>query len=344
MLHFALESMKAELIKSYCLRNRNNLTVVILNLGGIIQTLKIPNREGNLVDVVLGYDTFDSYVDHPYDCFGATIGRVAGRVTDGKFTMDGQIYTLAKNHGTFHLHGGEVGFDQRIWKSEPYTIDGEEALRLQYLSPDGEEGYPGNLDVQVHYCLTHDNTLRIKYFAKTDKRTPLAMTNHSYFNLNGEGSGAIRDHFLKIHSDEIVQVDEDMGHLGIKKKVDGTPDDFRFGAKIGERLDRLHNNHGAMYVNDNQGNLKRMAELFGQVQGIKMDVWTTAPFTQVYMGEHLQVNSGKGGKRYHKFSGICLECQRYPDAPNHPDFANNFLEPGELFEHQTEYRFSSLDR
>jgi aldose 1-epimerase len=323
----------------YTLENQNGMQVKITNFGGIVTSLKIPDREGHQDDVVLGFNSLKGYLhDNPY--FSAIVGRFANRIAHGKFSLDGMDYSLATNHGHHHLHGGVRGFDKVVWDIEEVYPGGSSGIRLSYRSADGEEGYPGNLDVFVTYILTADNELRIDYDATTDKPTPVNLTHHSYFNLSGTGGSDILDHELMIDADRYTGVNADLIPTGELKNVGGTPFDFRRSTTIGERIDQVASGFDHNFVLNNKGELSRVAELYDRNSGRIMEVHSTEPGMQFYTGNDLNGKIlGKGGVIYFKHTGLCLEPQHFPDSPNQPDFPNTILRPGEKYTQTTIYRF-----
>jgi aldose 1-epimerase len=333
----------------FVLRGTGGMEVGITNYGGIVTSLKVPDRDGKLADVVLGFDKLDGYLAaHPF--FGVIVGRYANRIAKGSFTLDGKTYTLARNNDENHLHGGRRGFDKFVWKAEPAMNKDGPSLRLSRVSPDGEEGYPGNLTVSVTYRLTSDNALRIDYQATTDKATPLNLTNHSYFNLAGEGKGDILGHEVEIFADRFTPVDASLIPTGEPKSVEGTPLDFRkptkIGARIGQDDEQLKRGRGYdhNYVLNKRSD-SRAAELAARVYepttGRVIEVLTTEPGMQLYTGNFLDGTvRGKGDKIYKYRYGFCLETQHFPDSPNQSKFPSTILRPGEKFESTTIYRFS----
>ncbi len=325
------------------LSNRNGLTVRITNYGGIITELHVPDREGLLKDVVLGFDSLEPYLAaHPY--FGAIVGRAAGRISKGEFEIDGKRYALAINDPPNHLHGGLVGFDKKLWTIESDSGQTGESLKLSCSSPDSEEGYPGNVHVEVTYSLTEDNELAIHYEATSDQATPISLTNHSYFNLNGEGSGNILDHQLQIFADRYTPTDKYLTFTGKLLSLDGLPNDFKTPALIGSRIDRLLKNHGDNYVvNRSSNELTLAARLVSPESGRVMETLTTQDCLQFYTGKYLDGTlTGKSGNPYNAHTALCLECQGYPDAVNHDAFGSVALSPDEKYQHTTVYRFSNL--
>jgi len=331
----------------YTLVNKNGMTVRITNYGAIVVDLIVPGKDGEFDDVVLGYKTPERYIENnPY--FGAIVGRYGNRIAKGKFTLDGTDYTLAINDGENHLHGGLKGFDKVVWQSEGFTSDEGPGVKLFYLSEDGEEGYPGNLNVTVRYILTQDNGLKIEYLAVTDKPTVLNLTNHSYFNLAGEGEGDILHHVLWIDADQITPVVEGLIPTGEFRDVTGTPFDFRIPTAIGERIynDNAQLALGPGYdmnwvINDWDRSLKKAVTVYEPNSGRVMDVWTTEPGMQFYSGNFLDGSiTGKSGKHYSCRSAIVLEADHFPDSPNQPNFPSVILRPGKNYSQTTIYQFS----
>ena len=318
----------------------------ILDYGGIVQSLLVPDRHGNLADVVLGFDTLEPYLqEHPY--FGALVGRYANRIARGKFSLNGKDYQLACNNGPNHLHGGNHGFDKKLWDTETRGSESGPQLVLRYLSPDGEEGYPGNLQVEVTYTLTADRALQIVYSATTDAPTILNLTNHTYFNLAGGGS--ILDHEIALYADDYLPVDENLIPQEFSAWVAGTAMDLRQRAPIGQYLERDDEqltraaggfDHCWVRVRDADKH-GFVAELFEPQSGRRMCVYTTQPGIQCYTANFLDGTlTGKSGKPYEKHAGLCLETQHYPDSPNHVGFPSTLLQPGEAYRQSTTYRFS----
>jgi aldose 1-epimerase len=331
-------------VDRYTLTNRNDLHVSIITLGGIVTELMIPDRDGRLADVVLGFASLDGYLaEHPY--FGAIIGRYGNRIGNARFNLDGQSYSLAANDGENHLHGGHQGFDKVIWSAEPGTeVDGP-SVELNYISPDGEEGYPGELNTTVIYTLTHLNELKVEYRATTDRPTPVNLTHHSYFNLKGLGE-SIHDHVLKIDADQFTPVDSGLIPTGELRDVTGTPMDFRQPAPIGARIDddydqlRLGRGYDHNWVLKTNARKPTLAvTVVEPATGRTMQVLTTEPGMQFYSGNYLDGVGGKGGVNYQCRSGFCIEAQHFPDSPNKPEFPSTLLRPGETYLSTTIYRF-----
>jgi aldose 1-epimerase len=333
-------------IESYTIRNANGLEMQVITYGGIITSLKIPDKEGNLADVVLGYDNLEGYIEsNPY--FGAIIGRYGNRIAGGQFNLDGTTYELAKNNGPNHLHGGEKGFDKVVWQAEPFEDSNAAGVRLSYRSPDMEEGYPGNLDVVVTYTLNDDDELIFDYEATTDKKTVVNLTNHSYYNLSGMEED-ILGHVLEINADEYLPVDNTLIPLQAEF-VEGTPFDFTNPTEIGSRIndENIQLEHGGGYdhcwiLNKTNSEPGLAATLLHPESGRYMEIYTTEPGIQFYSGNFLDGSiTGKNGVNYGFRSGLCLETQHYPDSPNRPEFPGVELNPGETYTSRTLTKFST---
>ncbi len=334
-------------VDQYILTNSTGMTAKIITYGAILTELDLPDRDGKPADVVLGFDNLKDYVaNNPF--FGATVGRVANRIAKGKFTLDGKEYKVAVNNGPNALHGGLKGFDKVIWKAEPEASRDGAALKLSYVSKDGEEGYPGNLTVTVIYSLTNDNALRIDYTATTDKATPVNLTNHTYFNLAGTKSEDILDHELMIAADKYTPADDTLIPTGEIKPVKDTPLDFTKPRRIGERIDQLKDYPGGGYDHNfvlNSGGKAEpalAARASEPKTGRIMEMYTTEPGVQFYTGNFLDGKiKGHGGVLYKKHAGFCLEAQHFPDALHHDNFASIVLKPGETYKQTTIYKFSA---
>jgi aldose 1-epimerase len=333
----------------YTLTNKNGVEAAITNYGGTVVSLQVPDRLGKLADVVLGYDNVSGYADGKAN-LGAIVGRYGNRIAHGKFELGGASYTLARNNGENHLHGGIQGFNKRLWTAKDESGGAGPALELNYVSKDGEEGYPGNLSVRVVYTLTSDNELKIDYSATTDKPTILNLTNHSYFNLAGEGNGDILQHQLMIDADRFTPVDATLIPTGELRKVKGTPFDFStptaIGARINEDDEQLKfgkgYDHNWVLAAGKTGALALAARLYEPQSGRVLEVWTTEPGVQFYSGNFLNANvRGKGGKVYDFRSALCLETQHFPDSPNHPGFPSTVLMPGRHYHSTTVFKFST---
>ena len=340
-----------EPVDLYTLTNKNGVEAAITTYGGAVVSLKVPDRNGQLADVVLGFDSVEGYVDGK-SYFGAIIGRYGNRIGHAQFTLDGEIYALAKNNAENSLHGGIKGFNKAVWKAKEIPAKDGQALELTYLSKDGEEGFPGNLNVRVVYTLSDSNGLKIEYSATTDKKTVVNLTNHSYFNLAGVGPGMgdILGHVLMIEADKFTPVDSGLIPTGEFRDVAGTPFDFRKPTAIGARInsDDEQIKLGGGY--DHNFVLRRKPgdpiSLAARVEepktGRVMEVWTTEPGVQFYTGNFLDGSShGKGGMAYAKRSAFCLETQHFPDSPNQPKFPSVVLNPGERYRTTTIYKFST---
>jgi aldose 1-epimerase len=331
----------------YTLTNAHGIEARITNFGAILVSLKVPDRTGKLADVVLGFDTLDEYV-HAKRFYGATVGRFANRIAGGRFTLGGVKYTLARNSGENSMHGGSKGFNKVVWQ-ESHWSPHPASLELSYLSKDGEEGFPGNLSVHVKFALTDKDELRIDYSAETDKTTVVNLTNHSFFNLAGEGTGDVMGHIVTINADRITPVDSNMIPTGELRSVQGTPFDFRRPTAIGTRL---HDNDAQLKIakgydhnyvlNHKAGELGLAARVTEPQSGRVLTVSTTEPGMQFYTANNLDGSGGgKGGKSYGPYSAFCLETQHFPDSPNRPSFPTTELRPGEHFHSTTVFRFST---
>ena len=337
-----------ENVDLYTLRNTHGVEATITNYGGIVVSLKVPDRSGKFDDVVLGFNDLDSYLK-PGPYFGALIGRYGNRIAKGRFTLNGTEYKLAVNNGENHLHGGIKGFDKVVWTGKEMKTKNGPALSLTYLSKDGEEGYPGNLTATVVYTLTNNNELKIDYSATTDKDTVTNLTHHSYFNLAGEGNGDILNTRVTINATRFVPTDAGSIPLGDLRKVSGTPFDFLTAHAIGERInqDDEQLKFGSGYdhtwvINGRMGVMRLAATAYEPTSGRVMQVWTTEPGMQFYSGNFLDGTlTGKAGKPYPKRSGFCFETQHYPDSPNQLSFPTTTLKKGATYKSTTIYRFSS---
>ncbi len=333
-------------VYAYVLKNNNGMEVTILNYGGIIQSVKVPDKNGEMGDVVLGFNNIEKYQKYsPY--FGALIGRFGNRIAKGTFTLNDSTYHVPINDGPNSLHGGKKGFDKRIWDVTPFNKDSSEGLKLHYLSPDGEEGYPGNLDVNVTYTLNNQNELQIEYNATTDKPTVINLTNHSYFNLR-EGKDSINDYVLKIDADHFLPVDSTLIPTGEYRPVAGTPFDFTKPTKIGlhlndtvKQMQLANGGYDFCWVLNKPHNLSNPAvSVYDPKSGRILKVYTTEPGVQFYSGNFLEgAFKGKGGIAYPKHSAIVLETEHFPDSPNQPKFPSTTLKPGEKYHSTTIYKF-----
>ena len=332
-------------VTAFNLKNTKGLEARILDYGGIVVSMRVPDRQGRFEDVVLGYDNFEGYLTAP-SYFGALIGRYGNRIAKGRFVLDGKTYPLAANNGPNHLHGGRKGFDKVLWKAETLEAKDGVGVAFTYTSPDGEEGYPGTLRTRVTYTLTDRNELVIDYSATTDKPTHVNLTHHGYFNLAGEGNGDILGHLLTIDAERYAPVDSTQIPTGVLATVAGTPFDFRkpvaIGARIGEAHEQLK--HGSGYDHTfvlGEGKaLRHAARVVEPVSGRTLDLHTTEPGVQLYTGNFLDGTiKGKSGRPYGRRSAFCLETQHFPDSPNQPAFPSTVLRPGAEYRTKTVYTF-----
>jgi aldose 1-epimerase len=329
----------------YTLRNRNGMTVRITDWGGIITAIEVPGRDGTSADVTFGFDHPQPYFgDSPY--FGALIGRYGNRIAGGRFTLDGQAYQLDTNNGPNHLHGGVTGFDKVIWQATPLVTDGAARLQLSHTSPDGDQGYPGRLDVTVTYELNDANELLVQFHATADRATPVNLTQHAYFNL--AGGGTVLDHEVTIHADRYVPIDETSIPLGPLAPVAGTPFDFRTPRSVGSQIDaddeQLRNGQGYdhCYVLNQPapGAMTLAATVVEPVSGRVLELLTEEPGVQFYTGNFLDGTLTGKGVQYHRRDALCLEPQHFPDSPNRPEYPNTILRPGETYATKSIFRFS----
>jgi len=329
----------------YILTNKNGVEAAITNYGGTVVYLKAPDRDGKFDDVVLGYDNLEGYAGGKA-YIGATVGRYANRIAHATFTLDGTTYSLAKNDGDNHLHGG---FSKRVWTAKDISSSAGQALELTYLSKDGEEGFPGNLSVKVVYTLTDRNELKIDYSATTDKDTVLNLTNHAYFNLAGQGNGDILQQQIMIKADRFTPIDATSIPTGELRSVKGTPFDFTTATAIGARIDQDDQqlklgkgyDHNWVLNNPTPGSLFLAAEAYDPHSGRMVEVLTTEPGIQLYTGNFLDGIHGRDGKVYNRRYAFCLETQHFPDSPNKPNFPSTVLKPGQHFQSTTVYKFST---
>ena len=335
-------------VELYTVTNSHGMEVRAINYGGIIVSLRVPDKNGKLDDVVLGFDKLDGYLDKsPY--FGAIVGRYGNRIANGKFTLDGKEYSLAKNNGPNALHGGLKGFDKVIWEAEPSQNKEGSGVAFTYRSKDGEEGYPGNLKAKVTYTLTGQNELVLDYEATTDKATPVNLTQHSYFNLAGEGTGDVLKHELMLNADRFTPVEKTLIPTGELRPVKGTPLDFTKSTAVGARIDDNYEQiaFGGGYdhnfvINHKSGGLQLAARVYEPTSGRVMEVYTTEPGVQFYSGNFLDGTiTGKRGHVYKRRYALCLETQHFPDSPNHPEFPSTILRPGQTLHSRTMYKFSA---
>lgn len=337
-------------IEAFTLTNVHGIEIHAITYGAIITSLRTPDRHGRLGDIVLGFDGIDGYLnDPPY--FGAVIGRYGNRIAKGRFTLDGTTYELAKNNGENHLHGGLRGFDKIVWDAAPFQNEMGVGVIFRHTSPDGDEGYPGALTVEVSYTLTDQDELIVDYLATTDEATPVNLTQHSYFNLAGDGGGDILGHVLRLDAGRYTPVDAGLIPTGEIASVEGTPFDFRtptaIGARIGddhEQLTRgLGYDHNFVLDRDGDG-LVHAARVVEPTTGRTLDISTTEPGIQFYSGNFLDGSiTGKSGHVYRHRTGFCLETQHFPDSPNQPSFPSTILRPGETYRSQTGFRFGVID-
>jgi len=335
-------------VLEYTLTNKHGMMLKIINYGAIVTHLTAPDKNGKYEDVVLGFDEPQAYWNEPYlsNCcyLGAVVGRYGNRIAKGRFTLEGKEYDLAINNGPNHLHGGIKGFDKVVWKSEPLEFEDAVGVRLSNLSPDGEEGYPGNFNIQVDYLLTNKNELVCRYNGSIDQACPVNVTHHGYFNLTGGAKTDILDHELIIHADKYTVVDETLIPTGELRPVVGTPMDFNEAHKIGERIAMVEGGYDHNFVlSDDIGDLRKVIKVTEGNSGRVMEVLTTEPGVQFYSGNFLNgILIGKGKVPYNKHWGFCLETQHFPDSPNQNTFPETVLEPGEKYSHETIYRFSTI--
>lgn len=330
----------------FVVENSNGTRAKFYSRGATLAELHVPDSKGNLADVVLGFDDEAGYASGANQHFGCTTGRYANRIAKGKFTIDGKEYQLAINNGPNHLHGGpERGLDKVDWQGEKFENQQGKGVRFHYVSPDGEEKFPGELDCTVIYTLTEDNAIRIEYEATTTKPTHVNLTNHSYFNLAGHGSGSVMKHEVRIDADQYTVVDDEAIPIGELAEVAGTPFDFRERQSLGSRVDQLNGADAGGYdhnyvLNGEAGTVREVAEVVEPTSGRRMIVSTDQPGVQLYIGNGLHGQTGKGGKQYDYRSAVCLETQHYPDSPNQPGFPSTLLKPDETYRHVCEYRFA----
>jgi aldose 1-epimerase len=329
-------------IHQFTLRNTKGAVAKVITYGATLAELWMPDKSGKNADVVLGFDNIAGYLtDHPY--FGATVGRYANRIARGQFQLDGRTYSLFSNNGPNSLHGGKAGFNRKVWKAEPVGLAHGAAVKFTYVSEDGEEGYPGTLTVHVTYELSDENALKISYAASTDKPTVVNLTNHSYFNLSGAGSGDVLKDVLQLDADRYTPADSTLIPTGELKSVDDTPFDFRKPTAIGERYAQVPGTGGYDHnfvLNGEAGTLRKSGELYDPISGRQMELWTTEPGVQIYMAIGLNGSIKGIGGAYQKFGALCLETQHFPDSPNHPSFPATVLRPGNDYQSETIYKFS----
>jgi len=336
-------------VELYTIKNETGFTAKVMTRGATLVQLLVPDRQGKFEDVILGFDSVTGYESDDNQYFGSTTGRVCNRIAKGKFSLEGKEYTLAVNNEPNHLHGGATrSLDKVIWTAKPFTNERGQGVSFTYTSPDGEEGYPGNLNLTVTYLVPKDkNNLSIRYLANTDKATPVNLTNHAYFNLSGQGSPSIANHMLSINADRYTPVDASLIPTGKLENVEGTNLDFRKLTKIGKRIDELNDSPALGYDHNfvlrapEEGRAMRAAAtLYDKDSGRRLRIMTTEPGIQFYTGNFLKDQKGKGGKTYAHRSALCLETQHFPDSINQPSFPNTVLKPGDKFESQTVLNFT----
>ena len=336
-------------INLYTLTNANGVEIDTMNYGGIILSIRVPDRKGKFADIVLGHEDLDGYIPNP-PYIGAVVGRYANRIANGSFMLDGKTYTLPKNNGPNTLHGGiDKTLNKVVWDGEP--LKGKSGVTYTYLSKDGDDGFPGNMKVSVTYTLTNENELVIDYEATTDKTTVLNLSQHSYFNLAGEGTGDILNHEIMINADRFTPVDKNLIPTGELRPVKGTPLDFTTSTRVGARIDDSYDQIALAHGYDHNWVINRKgasdaltlaARVYEPTSGRVMEVSTTQPGVQFYTGNFLDGTvTGKQGHVYKRRFGLCLETQHFPDSPNHPDFPTTTLKPGETFKSKTVFKFSA---
>lgn len=332
---------EGQAVSLFTCTNEHGLVLKMIDYGAIVVSVETPDRNGRLANINLGFPKLEGYLQrHPY--FGATVGRFCNRIAKGKFELDGKEYQLATNNGANHLHGGLKGFDTQMWQASEVKMPDAVGLKFTRRSPDGEEGYPGNMDVTVVYALTNGNELKIEFSAKTDKATPINLTNHNYWNLAGAGSGTILNHELMLAADKYLPVDDGLIPTGELADVKGTPLDFTTAHRIGERIQQIKADpvgyDHCFSLRSQDGSLTLAARVKEPTSGRVMEILTTQPGIQFYSGNFLDGSAGAGG--YKQYEGFCLETQHYPDSPNQPKFPSAILKPGETFQQTTIHRFS----
>jgi aldose 1-epimerase len=328
-------------VEIYTLTNKHGLVARVMTYGATLTELRIPDKSGNADSIVLGFNDFAKYeAGHPF--FGSTTGRVANRIAKGKFSVDGKPYTVAVNNGPNHLHGGPNGFDKQLWNAQPIKSADGPSVKFTYLSPDGDQGFPGNLDTTVVYTLTNDDELKIDYTAKTDKPTIVNLTNHSYFNLAGEGSGTVLDQVLMLNADRYTEFDSTQIPTGKILPVAGTPLDFRKPTPIGDHIEEAKGYDHNFVLNGLAKQMKLAARVVDPKSGRTMEIHTDQPGVQLYTANGLDGSiKGLSGKPYPKYGAFCLETQHFPDSVNHPEFPTVILRPGETYHTVTVHKFSA---
>jgi aldose 1-epimerase len=339
-------------IQLFTLTNASGSSIKVTNYGAIITSIIVPDRNGKLADIALGYNRLEDYinaVDRPY--FGAIVGRYGNRIAKGTFSIDGEKYSLATNNGANHLHGGIIGFDKVVWDGKIVEVAGGSAIELRYTAKDREEGYPGNLAIKITYTLTDTNELKVDYHATVDKATHLNLTQHTYFNLKGEGEGTILDHELMLNAARYTPIDSGSIPTGEILSVTGTPFDFTISKPIGRDIGQDHQQlkHGIGFDHNfvldkagKDGSMSLAAKVYEPSSGRVLEVSTTEPGVQFYCGNFLDGRlTGKSGKKYVHRGGFCLETQHYPDSPNQPHFPSTLLKPGQTYQTSTVFKFST---
>lgn len=326
-------------VREHVLAGTGGLTVSLVSYGATVRSVRMPDRNGAVDEITLGFDTLEGYLGvHPY--FGSTVGRVANRIAGARFSLEGKTYTLARNDGPNHLHGGTVGFNRVVWRDEPFTEPDAVGVKFSYTSNDGEEGYPGTLEVAVTYRLSADNALTIEYEAVTDKTTPVSLTNHTYWNLHGAGSGTVMNHLLRLHASRFVAVGPDLIPTGAIEPVAGTPLDFRARKPIGKDFSDLEDGYDHCFVIDRDGpGLVPAAEVYDPETGRGMRISSTEPGIQFYSSNMLTRTVGAGGRVFDRHGAWCLETGNFPDAVNRPAFPSPFLKPGAVYRQTTRHEF-----
>ncbi len=347
-------------IKIYTLTNKNGIEARLTNYGATLVSLKTPDKDGKLDNIVLGFDTFEEYLQEGNPYFGCTVGRYANRIAKGKFTLNGKEYTLATNNGENHLHGGIKGYDKVVWKAVPlnladlpgdleHKISKDQAITFAYKSSDMEEGYPGNVAMSVTYVLTDDDELRIEYHATTDQATPINLTNHSYWNLSGQSGKGILDHEVMINAPQVLAAGAGLIPTGELASVSGTPLDFTTPHAIGSRISQITQkdfeggyDHCFVLADKGDKDMVHAATVTHPGTGRVLEIYTSEPAIQFYTGNFLDGSlTGSGGIKYEKHHAFCLETQKYPDSPNHANFPSSILKPGEIYRHTTVHKFSA---
>ena len=326
------------------IENNNGMSAKVSTYGAILVSLIVPDKNGDCADVVMGYDSAEEYIGDIATYFGSTVGRYAGHILGSKFTLDGKEYKLAANDGVNHIHGGVVGFNKGLWTAREVQAEDAIGVELNYLSKDGEEGYPGNLNVTVTYWLTDENELKIFYQGASDKATPVSLTNHTYFNLAGHGSGDILLHELMIDADSFNPVDDTLAPVSPVESLTDTPLDFRQSTSIGLRIAKVATGYDHNYaLNNTDGSVRLVSKLIDPKSGRAMEVHSTEPALQLYSGNFLDGTiKAKGGAVYNKHGAVCLETQQFPDAPNNPNYPSSIIQAGEKYIQKTIFKFTNI--